>query len=158
MWKQGLPIITYALFVVWLYLLRVVLLGSHPLYMAVTLVFLALVRGALVWLHWSMWLALALVIVFVGGIIILFLYVSSISNEEKTRYSLTRGAPQMALSLVLGAMLGGSLRQGAPSIETMTIISLPARFRVIALLYLIVLLLVVIKGIDGFKGALIKSF
>lgn len=101
-------------------------------------------------------MGIALTLVFVGGIIVVFLYVRSLSFNIKIRAGRTglRGAVVVGL-LALTVRSGWaptSFRPGAlyrgPSSQLMTWL----------IVYLLVVLVMVSKLVESFKGALVEKF
>ena len=96
-------------------------------------------------------------IVIVGGIIVLFIYAASLSNEEKilsTKLS-SFFLPLFAI-LALTAVLPTQVRLSGTEVSLM--FSAPLRASNIALIYLLTALLVVVKGMELFKGRIVKKF
>lgn len=89
--------------------------------------------------------------------IVLFIYAASLSNEEKTLpTSPTPFFLSLAAILVLIVVLPTQPRlRGA---EVTLIFSAPLSASNIALVYLLIALLVVVKGLELFKGRIVKKF
>ena len=106
----------------------------------------------------SKWLRLALTIVFVGGIMVSFLYVASLAINQKLIFNFST-----ATFIVLSLSLLGYQENLS---HTLTVVAQPVRFfstpaypsTIILVAYLLFILLVVVGITESFKGSLVQRF
>ncbi len=127
-----------------------------PLILSLLLIFLAISLGGMTWFFFRKWLGVSLFMVFVGGIIVIFLYVSSLAFNEK--FFLNRPMPLifiLGLSLFLIFKINNFFAHSLVS-------QLYRSYSVFSLIFLIAYLLLVfflaVKLSENFKGALVEKF
>jgi len=143
----------------------------NPLILCLYLIFIAAILRVLIYREISVWFFNALILIFLGGMIILFLYLSTLSNNLKFIFPLLRLGRLIivSLSFVIIHNLNISalgvkselllyLYSNAGSLKRSSIlfffIKIPHLIFVITLLLLT--LFTVIKLTESFKGSLVK--
>jgi NADH-ubiquinone oxidoreductase chain 6 len=142
----------------WFILAAVFLLTINPLLLSLLLVLISLLLGSTAWAIGAKWLGLSVILVFIGGIIVAFIYVSSLALNLKFTISSRRAFTACTLLVVLFSMLLVKMPATLP-LMPLTLFSGPSRGVAIALiLYLLLILLLVVKITECFKGSLIQKF
>lgn len=108
----------------------------------------------------SKWLALAIILIFLGGIIVMFFYATSLSNNDKVQYSINKKIVTRAIFLVLGL---GVLEETSFILALSNFVSnlYSARAQLIVfviMVYLLLSLFIIVKLTFGFEGSLNKRF
>ena len=131
----------------------------NPYLLSLILILQALTHGLCCWFLQMKWVGLGLVIIFIGGMMILFLYVASLTAGSKIQWKIT---PQIIRALIISwAILpitnlwSLEVKANTPGLifsglQTSTLVFLIA--------YLLLLLLIVVKTLESFKGALVEKF
>jgi len=144
----------------------------NPLILCLYLVFIAVILRLIIFSEISVWLFNSLVLIFLGGIIILFLYLSTLSNNLKFYFSLFSFRGFRITLVGLMAILTVGLTGLGPKLELLGYF--PSRtegfsnFSVLFfniktphLAFIITLLLLtlftVVKLTESFKGSLVKG-
>ena len=141
-------------------LISILVYFSHrPLLIALLVMALSAIQGIVCYIILSKWIGLRIIIVFVGGMIVAFLYVTSLSVNNKFVIS-----PINPIFLVLLFLLLIINTHPVSSIinstYSPTILFHPRSFSVLIFLviYLLVTLLVASKLSESFKGSLVEKF
>jgi len=132
---------------------------QSPYLFALLIIAFSLTVRLLFWLSGFKWIRLSLVIIFVGGIMVLFIYVSSLAAQSKLLLPLNSGT----------LFFGGTLATWSlfflpfsfnPNLNSSSLLFLtPQNFPLLALLfYLLALLLFVVKFLENFKGSFTEKF
>lgn len=145
-------------------MLFLVLINSHvaisrnPIVIALGIIGIAFLQGLLAWVTVSKWLRLAIILLFVGGMIVVFLYVTSLSANLKFRIS--RNKSVLILFLLLIRITYSINTPNSQIIfDPESLFFLNNRSMLISLiLFLLTLLFVVVKVCESFKGALAQKF
>lgn len=119
-------------------------------YILISVIFLGLIS----WVKFSRWLGYALILIFLGGIIVVFLYASILSSNDKlvTKYS---NIPQV---LLLGLIsINYSIEINNPGITSCYSFKIRG-IMVFIIIYLLIVLFLVVKFSEPFKGSLVKKF
>jgi len=131
---------------------------SHPLTLCLTLILLATTVGALRGLVFIKWIFYAVILIFLGGIIVVFIYITTLAGNEKFHI-----APLNPLFLIF--TLNGSLVYFyAPKLSQFKkeifishiYFSRATPFLWFLVIFLFRTLIIVIKLAENFKGTLIK--
>lgn len=133
---------------------------SHPLSLCVIVIIISLLTALFLFIQTSRWAAYAIALIFLGGIIIIFLYVSSLSLLiKKFSFSLNRTTILMIgvlafvffiLDTPIGEFNGNRLRFFY-RLDNVHLIIFIIR-------YLLFGLMLVTKFTESFKGAIIKAW
>lgn len=128
-----------------------VIISTTPLSLSLSLILLTSSVALLLGFQVSKWLRLALLIIFIGGIIVIFLYISSLSPNTKVQFSwpsLWALAPIAALlfpPLITSTSLSPIFWLFQPSSRGLLLF---------IVFYLILILFLVVKITDKMKGAI----
>ena len=131
----------------------------NPLTICISLIALAGVRRCILSIFSSKWLIFAIIIIFLGGIIVIFLYATALSSRNKiVIYSISK-----TKILILGLRV--RLVSQNFSIEFIKITSAARMYNFLSisqlfflLRYLLVSLFTVVKLVENFKGSLKIEF
>lgn len=139
---------------------------NNPLILCIVLVALASVLATVLQHLFSVWIFNALLLIFLGGIIVLFLYISILSNNEKIHLN----SKLVTLILVFFGLVWALSNQGLNYITynsncgnesildtTLLYHDLITPHLIFLITILIVALFCVVKMTEGFKGSLIKN-
>ena len=134
----------------------------HPLTLAGTLIIYAVVTSGVVGYISCSWILYILVLIFLGGVIVLVVYITTLAANEKFIFMKGYGN-YLALGVVLfisirGIIpLGGATRGLAPNRNMVTVIfdSVNATLYMFRVLYLLLALICVVKVIKLEKGPLV---
>jgi len=140
---------------------------DNPLILCIILVGLASVLATILQHLFSVWMFNALLLIFLGGIIVLFLYISILSNNEKI-YLPSRLVRLAIVFLGLAWLLSiqnylnyntsnSSFRSESTFDITLLYHGLITPHLIFLITVLIVALFCVVKITEGFKGSLIKN-
>lgn len=145
---------------------------SHPLSLGLTLLFQTVVISVTSGIYtYSFWFSYILFIIFLGGILVLFIYVASLASNESFSFSLIRFTFYTILFILLTGfflILDPLFRSNLTSIPSSSIncnLSTPfiirwiynntsIIFTLFIIIYLLLTLLVVVKITNLFKGPL----
>ena len=150
-----LILIEFAIFsVIFLTRYRLIYLKS-PVYLRLSVILVAICTSLNLWYTFSKWTAFALRLIFVGGIMIIFLYVSSLSANRKTLKS-----KSFFWGTLLIFILIFNVRLVTQSFSKLGMFySWNSSFLLTFLiLYLLLTLLLVSKFSRSFKGPLTEKF
>lgn len=94
LWKLWVKFIFLVfIFEMLLFLIFLILISAlknlHPFILSQGLVGFSILAGGHLWFSSSLWIFIALIIIFLGGVIIIILYLSSLINNEKNKFSTT---------------------------------------------------------------------
>lgn len=132
---------------------------SHPLLLCLLLILASLAVGPLLGLAYSKWAIYALILIFLGGIIVVFIYATNLANNEKFFF---RPPSSLSPLLVSGALSIPSVAVFIPPSTPLNLgilffsSSIPVIWLLI--LYLLFILFIRVKITERFKGALVKTF
>lgn len=139
-------------------LIRVSIFCFHPLTLCLTLILLALTVGTLSGLSLIKWIFYAIILIFLGGIIIIFIYVTTLAGNEKFQIRFLK--PYHVLLLTTSIIIYFYLPSRALFKKETFMAHLYYSNTSVILAFLTILLLsvliIVIKLAENFKGALIK--
>lgn len=130
----------------------------HPLTLCLTLVLLAARVGVLRGIVYIKWIFYATVLIFLGGIIVVFIYVTTLAGNEKFQISLINPA-FLVLILRLISIYVCSPKLSIFKKETFIrhiYYTRSAPILCFLIIFLFRVLILVIKLAENFKGALIK--
>lgn len=128
---------------------------KSPVYLRLSLILIALITRAFLWVYVSKWPALALRLIFVGGMMIIFLYIRSLSANFKTLKSFNYNWK----SLVLFIFVINRFWIPINSFKVENIYSWNNHLVfTFLILYLLLTLILVRKLSQSFKGPLIEKF
>ena len=153
-------------------LLLVSVFISHPLVLCLNLVGSSLLLGVVLHRLTSLWILNALILIFLGGMIVLFLYISTLSNNEKLLIPTESWLVLIVITVVIIVLitsgltlsfLGGSggvfhntCEQSIRNLSTLyTLIRVPHLRYMLTML--LVTLFCTVKITEGFKGSLTKK-
>lgn len=126
----------------------------HPLRLRLALIVISLFLGVCFWSVGSNWLAISLILIFVGGIIVIFIYVSSLSEIKKFAVGLK--SKVIALPVFLLLLIK---QRNYPYLPVSSFLE-DLDFQLIILLTLLLLrtLFISVKISQSFKGSIVKKF
>jgi NADH-ubiquinone oxidoreductase chain 6 len=134
------------------------LLCSHPLTLCLTLILLAASIGALSGLVFIKWIFYAVILIFLGGIIVVFIYITTLAGNEKFHITLLN--PWILVFIVRGGLIyfyAPKLSQFKKELFISHIyFSRATPFLWFLVIFLFRTLIIVIKLAENFKGTLIK--
>ena len=138
------------------FLLLCFLITKSPVFIAILIVFLAFQLGASAGYIVSKWLFVSVFIVFLGGMIILFFYVLSLSKPMSLR------APdKLYRALIFAAFIRYSQDSSLRAKNTLLLANTFSTFRSQIIVYLALILfialVVVIQLSQNFKGSLLRK-
>ena len=135
------------------------LLINTPLLLAMCLLAIAIVSGVVCAIARTKWLMYALFLVFLGGIIVVFIYSTALSGNTKLRH-IAPNYQTMILSAIAALLVLPPTT--ALTHKSTALAAIYANQVFMAPCALIVLLLIalfiVVKTVESFKGALVKHF
>lgn len=135
---------------------------THPMIFSLILVGLSGFVGIIYYIKIAIWIFYSITLVFLGGIIVLFLYVSILRNEDKIVY---KGPGLFTRALTRGLIITFSLEESlvkarARDWEFSILGELYKNYTVgnlcILIFYLLLTLFTTIKFTEGFKGTILK--
>jgi len=141
--------------------LRLIAMGAfcnHPLMLCLALILFALRAGRLRGLIFIKWIFYAIILIFLGGIIVVFIYVTTLAGNEKFHMNF---APSSLVFLILGAIFIYFYSLRPTQFKKEIFISHIYFSSTTPLLWYLVIflfttLVVVVKLAENFKGTLIK--
>merc|ERR1712038_428671 len=125
------------------------LIVINPLMLCIILVILSSTLGVILQHLFSVWIFNALMLIFLGGIIVLFLYISILSNNEKMQIP--------ARVRNIGLTCNSGTRSEVATDTSLIYHGLMSPHILFLIGVLIVALFCVVKMTEGFKGSLIKN-
>jgi len=132
-------------------------LASNPLVLCLSLIILALFAGGIRGTLFMKWIIYAIILIFLGGIIVVFIYVTSLAGNEKFTVKPTYSLIAIgAIVFVNTASL--KLRDQTKRERYMAHLFITSSSFILWVLtvFLLRTLIVVVKITESFKGALIK--
>ena len=143
------------------------LIVINPLILCIILVILSSTLGLILQHLFSVWMFNALMLIFLGGIIVLFLYISILSNNEKMQIPARVRSIGLIFLLVLftfntqnffnRSTYSSGTRSEAGTDTSLIYHALMSPHILFLIGVLIVALFCVVKMTEGFKGSLIKN-
>ena len=125
---------------------------AHPLNFSLWLLAFSIVAGSRLIQTLNLWLGLSLILIFLGGIIVIILYVSSLARENKFFLSTGSTAPMLILAFFVPYNLSSSI----PNNQFQSIFSLYLNFTsftlIFLLFYLLLALIVVVNIRESYQG------
>ena len=135
---------------------------NHPLSLAYSLLATSIIRGLMIFKLRLSWLFYTLILVFLGGVMVIIIYITSLAANEKIIY-------YNKFSNLIIMFLGGSL---FITLEPLSCLKVSSRFKVVGLLYekagggvlilaacaLLICIFSVIKLIKFERGPLVKAY
>lgn len=134
---------------------------NHPISLGFILIFYALIMGALATILISSWFLYLLVLVFLGGVIVLIIYIRTLSANEKFFIPYTRVSPLLIIlfTLTLGFLYEfnkrTSLRSSSCFISNVYEQS-NSSLTLVLIIYLLLTILCVVKLVKFEKGPLVS--
>lgn len=131
----------------------IALVSFNPIFLSLMLILMSLFTGISLAIVFSKWLILAILLIFLGGIIIIFIYVTALAGRQKFFY------PQNSFLYLLAAtaLSAQAVHSPAPSLS-LTNIQEIFHFSftsiILFILVLLVTLFIRVKLVESFKGAL----
>merc|ERR1712113_636738 len=144
-----------------------ILIVITPLMLCIILVILSSTLGVILQHLFSVWIFNALMLIFLGGIIVLFLYISILSNNEKMQ--IPARVRNIGLIFLLGLFVfntqnffslltcNSGTRSEVATDTSLIYHGLMSPHILFLIGVLIVALFCVVKMTEGFKGSLIKN-
>nr|AFQ62431.1 NADH dehydrogenase subunit 6 [Cheironitis sp. MJTNT-2012]ALO77481.1 NADH deshydrogenase subunit 6 [Dorcus parallelipipedus]ANJ70386.1 NADH dehydrogenase subunit 6 [Dorcus parallelipipedus]UPX88750.1 NADH dehydrogenase subunit 6 [Dorcus parallelipipedus] len=148
-------------------------LMKHPLSMGVLLLIqatmIALITG---WMNLTFWYSYILLLIMIGGMLVLFMYMTSVASNEKFKYSLPLAMMYLLLIITLiifsistdqwfmnsGIMISENLKLIFSLLSLNKFLNFPAiMISVLLIIYLLITLIVVIK-IASFKQGPLRNY
>lgn len=162
MWKQILKFI-FLLFILFL-LVRVsrFMCTWNPIALCLSLIFISACIRAQIFALISKWLSTAIILVFIGGIIIVFLYISSLSLNNKISLIYLSKLDYVFIRIRLLLLIWTSIKEATDFNFQSKIFEVYHPVPRLTILFLIVfllfVLLLVVKIRESFKGSLVQKF
>lgn len=135
---------------------------THPLIFSIYLITVSIIVGLLFFYSVASWLFYSVRLIFLGGIIVLFMYVSMLRNEDKVQYN-GFSPIVLFLALVLYVRIRINLRRCNLRYHRFSLIRLSELYKNLSLCslfilitYLLLILFATIKFTESFKGTIIK--
>ena len=162
MWKQKFKLILWYLVLIIRIFFMFFCISTNPLICALRIIITSFFSGFLIFSVYSKWICLILIIVFIGGIIVVFLYVSSLAINKKIVLIFTKNSAKLSIfffirilrnifsPVLIGFNPNTLIFSSYQKISTLTIIFLIA--------YLLLALILVVKNSESFKGSLVEKF
>nr|YP_010954729.1 NADH dehydrogenase subunit 6 [Dorcus rectus]WMW30114.1 NADH dehydrogenase subunit 6 [Dorcus rectus] len=148
-------------------------LMKHPLSMGLLLLMqstmIALITG---WVNLTFWYSYILLLIMIGGMLVLFMYMTSVASNEKFKYSATLAAlfilmtiPVIIISFSIdqwlmnsGIMISENLKLTFSLLSLNKFLNFPAiLISILLIIYLLITLIVVIK-ISSFKQGPLRNY
>lgn len=132
--------------------------GQSPFILALLLVALSIAQGIICFGLLSKWIGLRLIIIFIGGIIVLFLYTTSLSSNNKFLRPVS--VPQLGgLIAAVGIFLWpiAAPKSGLSSTPLLIFRSSSSRMVGFLIFYLLLILFIATKISESFKGSLVEK-
>lgn len=127
--------------------------NSHPLFFCVTLIFYSLIVSLIIYNLLNKWLTLSLILIFLGGIIVVFIYITTLAHNEKLK--LEKSITYFLILFRLIVLIPPLVKP-----KFINILSLyTSHFSPLLIfltLYLLICLFSVVKLCQSFKGAIRK--
>ena len=132
---------------------------SDPLFLCFSIIVFA--RGArlILGIFLNIWMCYSIVLIFLGGIIVIFLYVRTLSLSNKiVSPTINWIAIVMLGSVLLWRFFSSNIATTFVQLNFITQVYQPLRFTIVLFLvfYLLSALFIVVKITQSFKGALLK--
>lgn len=156
MWKQFLKILVFSLTLIMLSLFIAIHRGT-PFLIALCVVLYSSGLRLILGIFFSNWLTFRLVLIFLGGIIIIFLYVSSLATLHKMVVS-TPSWIILSTGIVIIAFSRWSASKTSSQFIKFNFLITNFNLNIFLVIYLLFTLLVVVKLSESFKGALGTKF
>ena len=129
-------------------------MSKNPILLCILLILTSLTRGINLAFSFSKWVILAILLIFLGGIIIMFIYVTAISNTQKFF------SPKLNEFLIVIIFISLTPINWSFSSSIFSLIEL-FNFNLFCITIIVAILLIAlflrVKLVESFKGAL-KSF
>lgn len=131
----------------------IALVSFNPIFLSLMLILMSLFTGISLAIVFSKWLILAILLIFLGGIIIIFIYVTALAGRQKFFY------PQNSFLYLLAAtaLSAQAVHSPAPSLSLANIQEIfhfSFTSIILFILVLLVTLFIRVKLVESFKGAL----
>lgn len=141
-------------------LVTIIYFSQAPVLLALLLILFAALQGLYSYWLLSKWLGLGIIIVFIGGIIVIFLYVTSLATNSKIIQPRTLNFTTLAALLVIYGTFtpfnGASYNLSTVPRTLFTFSRASVVFFLI--LYLLITLFLATKISESFKGSLVEKF
>ena len=132
-----------------------ILSSTHPLLLALSIIVLSFPVAVFLAFIVSIWTALALILVFLGGIIVIFSYITTVAREDKITFSLTNIFNSGLLAILVLTISRLLLNLYSENFVG-TLYSLSrGRILIFLTVYLLITLLAIVKITQAHKGSLI---
>lgn len=130
--------------------------SSNPLMLCLLLIVLALLVGATTGVIFIKWITYSLVLIFLGGIIIIFIYITRLAGSEKFVINPSTAPLITLLALSSYALLIHPTQNKKENFISHLFMRTPSYVLWTLVVFLLATLLIVVKIAESFKGALIK--
>ena len=131
--------------------------ATRPFRAVTCLIRASLALMAYMWVFCHKWIRVALALIFIGGIIVIFIYAASISRNEKLKLHNALEKCLLIIFLFLASLVrqvcfpNSILKENYPDF---IFLEHSVATLVFLVFYLLIVLLVVVKIVESFKGAL----
>lgn len=130
--------------------------ASHPITLCILLILLASTIGMISGLVFTKWVSYVIALLFLGGMMIIFLYVTSLANNEKLLLNLNYTGVYLGTLVVTVFSFFLITFNRVENLITHIFYSLFTPLLWFLIFFLLITLFVVVKITESFKGALIK--
>lgn len=128
----------------------------NPIFLCLTLISLSLIAGRILALTSTKWLLIAVMLIFLGGMIVMFIYVTALRQSHKFFFSAPRVSSISTFILLLRVFFYLPTSSSAP--DRMQELYHHSFFNLtIIIVFLLWTLFLCVKLVENFKGAL-KTF
>ena len=132
---------------------------SDPLFLCFSIIVFARGASLILGIFLNIWMCYSIVLIFLGGIIVIFLYVRTLSLSNKiVSPTINWIAIVMLGSALLWRFFSSNITTTFVQLNFITQVYQPLRFTIVLFLvfYLLSALFIVVKITQSFKGALLK--
>ena len=161
-WKfSNIIELIYITLAIYFLIIILIITATHPIVITFYLVIISLLIGLFLLIKVSSWRINAIILIFLGGIIVLFIYISVLRNEDK----ITMGGKNKFICLYLVVtffctheFVGINYSEYIHSLKNFSFLIKPLFISgfFLSIRYLLITLFSVVKITESFKGSLIK--
>nr|YP_001023785.1 NADH dehydrogenase subunit 6 [Tigriopus californicus]ABI33100.1 NADH dehydrogenase subunit 6 [Tigriopus californicus] len=130
---------------------------KNPFSFSLYLVYLSIVGGLSLGVWVSAWSFYVIVLIFVGGMMVMLLYVSTFSGDPKIKMNMSAGLSLGFMCLLLPFSFPYVGSWGVGKIEILGVYSQGGGPTLLSAIYLLVILLFIVKLSESFKGSLMLA-